>query len=302
MINPTERVERFSGHESFVFRYGWLPKIYRAVASNPTILKDDALATTALGIGRNMVKSLQFWAEATGIIVSDGLGQHRAGPIGNLLLSNDGWDPYLESPESLWLIHWQLSTTAGLAAWNTVFGEGRLIRFDRQKLIATLTARGAALARPLAQSTLEQHASILIQSYYQDARSHDDTSWCPLQDLNLIRAMETDDGRTLYSSEIVTPVGLSPRVFAVAVIDYLRRRGHWTADLSSLLKGDYSPGVVFRLDEYRLRQFITYAATGPLDGALRFVDTADTQGIVLTPNKLAPQYRLWMIEEAMAYA
>lgn len=249
MINASERPERFSGHESFICRYGWLPKIYRAVVANPTLLRDDALATTTLGIGRNMVKSVQFWAEAAGVIVGDGHGQHKTGAIGDILLAKGGWDPYLESLESLWLIHWQLSTAAGLAAWNTVFGEGKLVRFDRQKLVSALAERGTALARPLAQSTLDQHTSIFLQSYHQGDRGHDDTSWCPLQDLNLIHATKTDDGRTLYISEVVAPAGLSPRAFAVALVDCLFRKGRWTADLSDLLKGNYSPGQVFRLDE-----------------------------------------------------
>lgn len=302
MINISERMERFSGHESFVCRYGWLPKVYRAVVSNPTILRDFSLATTTLGIGRNMVKSLQFWAEASGIIVSDGQAQHGAGAIGDLLLSDAGWDPYLESPESLWLIHWQLSTRAGLAAWNEIFGQGRLIRFDRQKLLDALARRSSTLPRPLVSSTLDQHAAIFIQSYYQDERRNDDTSWCPLQDLNLIHATKTDDGRIIYSSEVVAPAGLSPRIFAVSLVDYLSRRGHWTADLGDLLKGDYSPGLVFRLDEYQLRQLIANVEAGPLNGALRFVDTADTQGIVLIPKKLTPQYSVLVKGEALTDA
>jgi hypothetical protein len=47
--------ERFSGHESFVCRYGWLPKVHRAIQNLPTIIKDEESAMQALGIGRNMV-------------------------------------------------------------------------------------------------------------------------------------------------------------------------------------------------------------------------------------------------------
>ncbi|MBU1223689.1 MAG: DUF4007 family protein [Gammaproteobacteria bacterium] len=303
MTNPHERAERFSGHESFICRYGWLPKVFRAVVSNPRVLRDEELAMTTLGIGRNMVKSLQFWAEATGVIIVDGTGMHVPGSVGSRLFAESGWDPYLESLESLWLIHWQLSTNAGLAAWNEVFGEGKLIRFDRQKLINALSQRGAKLARPLAPSTLEQHTSIFIQSYYQAERGTDDTSWCPLQDLGLIKATKTEDGRVLYNTDLATPVGLSLRVFGLALIDFLARQDHsWTADFKSVLKGNYSPGIVFRLDEHQLRQLIESATAGPFHGALRFVDTADTQSIVLTPTTLDPQYHSWAQEEVLEHA
>ncbi|MHB9100943.1 MAG: DUF4007 family protein [Sulfuricella sp.] len=302
MPNEPERAERFSGHESFVCRYGWLPKIFRAVISNPRLLRDDELAMATLGIGRNMVKSLQFWAEATGVIEADRTGIHVPGSIGFRLFAESGWDPYLESLESLWLIHWQLSTHAGLAAWREVFGEGKLIRFDRQRLINGLTQRGSAFARPLASSTLEQHVSIFIQSYYQAERSTDDTSWCPLQDLGLIKSTKTEDGRTLYNTDVAAPMGLSIRVFGIALVDFLARHGDWTADFNNVLKGEYSPGVVFRLDEHQLRQLIENAVAGPFQRALRFLDTADTQSLVLTPKLLDPQYRLWSHEEVLEHA
>ncbi|MBB5192298.1 hypothetical protein HNQ50_003039 [Silvimonas terrae] len=299
MTIGSERTERFSGHESFVCRYGWLPKIYRAVLADARVLRNEEQAMVALGIGRNMVKSLQFWAEATGVIRPSGEGGHAPGPVGGRLFG-DLWDPYLEAQESLWLIHWQLTTRAGLAAWSEVFGEGGTIRFDRARLIQALGQRSAPLVRALAPSTLEQHASIFIQSYLPSEKNADDTAWCPLQDLGLLKAMKTEDGRILYSTDVHVQVGLTPRVFALALVDFLlsqQRSG--TADFHSLLKGAHSPGVVFRLSEHQLRVLLERTMAEPLRGALRFVDTADTQSIVLKPTEIDPQFKLWQQEEAL---
>lgn len=295
--------ERFSGHESFVCRYGWLPKVHRAVQSDPAIIKNEEGAMQALGIGRNMVKSLQFWAESAAVIETNGQGGHTSGLLGSLLLASGGLDPHLESLESLWLIHWRLSTNANMAAWNLVFGEAKLIRFERTRLIAALADRSVNLSRALASSTLEQHASILINSYLPSARSGDDTSWCPLQDLGVLKASKTEDGRTVYSTDVGSPIGLTPRAFAIALVDYVasRGKGEWTADLHSVLKGEFSPGLVFRLDEYQLREFIQVCVDGVLKNALRFVDTADTQSLVLQPKELSPEYRAWAKVEAQEY-
>ena len=295
--------ERFSGHESFVCRYGWLPKVHRAILSEPAIIKNEEDAMQALGIGRNMVKSLQFWAESSGVIEANGQGGHTSGALGSLLLANGGLDPHLESLESLWLIHWRLSTNANMAAWNLVFGEAKLMRFERTRLIAALAERGTKLARALAPSTLEQHASILINSYLPSARSGDDTSWCPLQDLGVLKATKTEDGRTVYSTDVGAPIGLTPRAFAIALVDYMasRGKGEWSVDLHSVLKGEFSPGLVFRLDEYQLRDFIQACVDGVLKDALRFVDTADTQSLVLQPEELSPEYRTWAKVEAQEY-
>lgn len=75
-------VDRFSGHESFVCRYGWLPKVYAAVKTEGTLLRNEESAMNVLGIGRNMVKSLQFWAEATGVLKAAEGGGHEPGPVG----------------------------------------------------------------------------------------------------------------------------------------------------------------------------------------------------------------------------
>lgn len=297
--------DRFSGHESFVCRYGWLPKAYQAVSADPGLLKDEERAMHTLGIGRNMLKSLQFWCEATGVLVPvTGYG-HQPGPIGRKLLDPEqGWDQYLESLESLWLLHWRLCTRAALAAWSEVFGEGRLVRFDRQRLVAALAQRAEGSARPLAASTLEQHAAIFLQSYHQAERNGDDTSWCPLQDLALLRATKEDDGSIIFNTDLRAPIGLSLRVFTIALVEFVASsdQGSSSVDFRRLLKGVNSPGIVFRLDEHELRTLVENVAQGPLHDAMRFVDTSDTQSVVLHYDRIDPYYLLETDKEASVHA
>lgn len=277
---------RFSGHESFVCRYGWLPKVYQAVTQTPTILRNELAAMHMLGIGRNMVKSIQFWGEATGIIAPCAEGGHQPGPMGLRLLGIDGWDRYLESLESLWLIHWWLVSNAKLGAWSEVFGDGRLRRFDRKTLIHRLNVRSRDKARPLAASTLEQHAGMLVQSYLKDERNSDDTSWCPLQDLSLLVQTVTDDGRVAFNVSNRQPLGLTERAFAVCLLDYVRRRGANQSNLAlaDVSRGDFAPGTVLCLEELTVRRYLDQLAGGLLARCLRFNDTADTQTVVINLN------------------
>src|ERR1035437_1834804 len=60
----------FSGHETFVFRYGWLKKAYDAVRENPQSFGDDQAIVT-LGVGKNMVRSIRHWALATGVLAEE---------------------------------------------------------------------------------------------------------------------------------------------------------------------------------------------------------------------------------------
>lgn len=300
-MSSERAIDRFSGHESFVCRYGWLPKVYGAVKKEPSLLRDDERATQVLGIGRNMVKSLQFWGEASGVLQSAGDKGHEPGPVGKVLFGGRSpWDPHLESLESLWLIHWHLTTKGGLAAWGEVFGEGNLIRFERKQLAAALARRGEGVARPLAPSTLEQHAGIFIQSYYQEERGTDDTSWSPLQDLGLMKAIKGEDGRTIFNTESKAPVGLTCRVFGIALTDFIAASDDGNSvEFQRLIRSPGAPGLVFRLDEGQLRLFMEKLGE-LMPGALRFVDTADTQSVVLDLDNMDPQYRLQLDEVAHA--
>lgn len=58
----------FSGHQTFPFRYAWLPKGVAAVREDSRVFRcQDAIAR--LGVGKNMVASIRFWCEALGLIV-----------------------------------------------------------------------------------------------------------------------------------------------------------------------------------------------------------------------------------------
>ena len=50
---------RFSGHETFAFRYAWLPKAFRALKRNAGAFADEDGAMVELGLGKNMVRSLR---------------------------------------------------------------------------------------------------------------------------------------------------------------------------------------------------------------------------------------------------
>ena len=115
-----------------------------------------------------------------------------------------------------------------------------------------------------------------------------------------MKAVKSEDGRLVYNTEAQTPVGLTCRVFGIAVTDFIASSSNGqSVDLQRLLKSPGSPGLVFRLDESQLRTFVSQLAElNP--AAIRFVDTADTQSIIVDPNKIDRQYRLQLEEVAHA--
>src|SRR5438552_2795838 len=88
----------FSGHETFVLRYGWLKKGFDAAVKNPSVFTAED-AVVDLGVGKNMVRAIRHWGLACGVLREEpktrGL---RLTPtdFGNFLFGNSGQDPYLE--------------------------------------------------------------------------------------------------------------------------------------------------------------------------------------------------------------
>ena len=103
---------RYSGHETFVCRYAWLPKVISELGKpgGQHLFKNEDEAMVRLGIGKNMVRSAKFWAESAQIIEERTDGGHQASAFGRNLLGGDGYDTYLERPETLWLLHWKISS------------------------------------------------------------------------------------------------------------------------------------------------------------------------------------------------
>ena len=67
---------KFKGHESFAIRRGWLYKGMKHVRERGDIfLAKDAMEE--LGLGSNMVKSLRYWMQATGLTKETSEGSHR---------------------------------------------------------------------------------------------------------------------------------------------------------------------------------------------------------------------------------
>ena len=61
-------VKKFGAHQTFSPRFGWLKKAFDGVSKNPQIFSDDD-APRHLGVGKNMVDSIAFWATGLAVLL-----------------------------------------------------------------------------------------------------------------------------------------------------------------------------------------------------------------------------------------
>lgn len=248
----------FSGHETFPFRYTWIKKAVDAVARDGCAFQADD-AAVRLGVGKNMVASIRHWGVVTGML-EEGPGrcggrvrQLQATYLGRSLLGDDGWDPFLEDPGTLWLLHWQIaSRPAGATTWWWVFNQFPATVFTRSELLDALQAlvsqRGATR---VTGATLKRDLDVFLRTYAPQARRNtvlEDTLDCPLAELGVIRASRRDQTYALVRGSHDT---LPDGIFAWALAEHLVRRPARapTVTLEDLAFGAGAPGRVFCLDE-----------------------------------------------------
>jgi hypothetical protein len=248
--------ERFSGHESFACRYGWLPKLYELVSTDPSAFDDDEAVMVKLGIGRNMVRSIRFWGDAFGLTESSAGRDVTTTAFAKWLFdSKRGEDPYLEAVASYWLLHWRLTVTANLAAWNVAFLETPEREILRRFLVHKVERRAELRGKAISTDTAKQHVDVFLNCYatarVQREAPPDDVLSCPLQELGLITLSPTADRDDLVELNRAPWPHLDEKTFLRIVLDFWDWNAptDTTMSVRTLLVQSRSPGLALRLDE-----------------------------------------------------
>ena len=179
-----ENVLQLKRHETFSIRNGWLEKALNLINDNNNIFsKKDA--TRILGIGYNMVKSLRYWIEATGIAVIENRRFPELTKFGEFLKSND---KYLDKIDSWWLIHIFLATNNKDAPVFYKFFNLKYSKFDKEYLFNIIKDEFIADGEIItSDSSLKSDIDILIKSYYNYDKSNPENNMsCPLANLKLL--------------------------------------------------------------------------------------------------------------------
>jgi hypothetical protein len=271
----------FSGHETFVFRHSWLKKAVDAVSEDPEVFTRDSAIVT-LGVGKNMVRSIRHWGLATGILAEEPKSRGTrllVSEFGGMVMGPAGCDPYLEDPNTLWLLHWNiLRQDQRCTTWHYVFNSFPSVEFTRASLTQfVLDAARRDEARGLTENSIRRDAEVFLRAYVgsSDTRGTElgeDAFDCPLSELGLIEARQGSD---LYQLQRSPKPTLSDYAFLYALIDFWNGISHAqkTLAFSEIAFRKGSPGTVFRLDENsiadRLEQLDTVTR-----GKLIYTETA----------------------------
>jgi hypothetical protein len=282
-IRPT-----FGGHEKFVFRHGWLKKGVDCVKGDSLIFTHDE-ALVKLGVGKNMVRSIRHWCLATGL-VEENDKINKAHPLqtsnlGEKLLNDQGWDPYLEDIGSLWLLHWQLSTnlTRGFVGY-LLFSKFLEIEFTKRQLANYMSSQFAHYDIHTTSGTIDREIDVCLRTYVPAIRTKlgaiaDETLDCPLAELDILRIIPSDN---IYRFNIGPKISLPLGVFGYALLSFLAStvENRRTITVDECLYQEGSPGQVFKLDENSVVEYLV-SLEEATKGKIRLEDTAGLQQVYL---------------------
>lgn len=272
----------FSGHETFPLRYGWLEKSFYAVENNNLnpFAQLDAIAT--FGVGKNMVNAIKHWALATGFleIIED---SYIPSTYAKKIMSSN-FDPFLESADSMWKIHYELAKNPRNTTIHFIFNYLNESNFDKSTIsLRVLDFLQTHELKIPASKTLSSDISVAISNYAnkQKKTSREDDITSPLTELHLIKTL--DDGR--YSFNFGTKISLSKELFVSCLLDYWENHADTeqtsarTLNFEQILHSPGSPGRIFLLSEKELITRLENIETAS-DGHLMWSETAGIQQLV----------------------
>jgi hypothetical protein len=273
----------FAGHETFVFRYGWLKKGIDAVTEKPNIfLQENALVQ--LGVGKNMVSSIRYWGLATQLLEETTGRDIDTSAIGKKLLLE--WDPFLEDIGSLWLIHWLLVNNSTWAAvWNLAFTGLVNPDFSKQELTDYCLKMAEINKVRAGESTISRDVDCFIRTYLAGRSSKgllEDSFDCPLVELGLIQFLREGER---YRFAVSEKPSLPVEVFGYALLEFMGRFGNErrSFSLQECVYGQASPGQVFKLTENAVVDYLE-RLTELKQGALVLDETEGLKQVYLQDN------------------
>lgn len=270
----------YSGHETFSLRISWLPKAVAAISNGQNPFSDPRKGMEILGIGKNMVQSLAFWVQATGVVKkSETLGLTTT-PFGEIIFNREnGKDPYLENTQTLWLLHWNLcqgwkegDRHRRPYAWHYFVN---VLRDDEITITETVDHFAGApnpSGRELSGVTLRQHFDVFLRTYVDGESSGpravpEETLDSPLTPLRLIRPFserKLASGRREPTYRIQTgpKPSLSPQTFRYCLDEWWENNypNENALTIRQIALDDDSPGRVFRLPEGSIHDIMVLLA------------------------------------------
>lgn len=179
---------KFSGHEKFDCKVEWLSKVL--TYDKELIVNDDTIMS--LGLGANMIKSLNYWIKLFEI-----------DKLKEVLIK----DRFFESIDTLWLMHYNLVKNGSI--YNLFFNRMNLFRFNKDDIFDFLLKFIKENNIKVSENTLKNDIDVFIRLYGD-----------LFKELNII-----SKHHTFYKLNIKNKNEISDKLFLYFLADFIELNG-----------------------------------------------------------------------------
>ena len=233
----------YTGHETFACRSYWLKKGYDFLETENNFSSPEA--TSILGVGKNMVRSIRFWLRAFELVENNKLSSIAK----KIFDSDNGWDPYLEDVNTIWLLHYLLVKNGYAKVYSDFFNDYRKkqVEFSFENL-----ERYIRIQQPeIADKTLKSDINVLKNNYIRPNRkinSIEDSFSVFLQELNLIDQVSSG----VYFFNMRKKHSLDNKIVFYSILDKAYDSSSFSLSFDNLMYERNSPGSIFCLTQEEL--------------------------------------------------
>jgi len=217
---------KFSGHDTFHCKEQWLLKGVQLVDMQGDVSvfrKNEAIPI--LGVGKNMVRSINHWLRAFGLLDEE----NKISEFANLLFLVNKLDPYIENDGSLWLLQYYICRTNFSSIFQLIFlnffADKATLDFSEHQVLNFINRQIQEKGdKKVSENTLILDFKVFIRTYVSPIKNEktvEDDFSAPLLSLNLV----SDTGRknsanqTVYRLNRNTQETISCEIFGYCLLD-----------------------------------------------------------------------------------
>lgn len=248
-----KRKYRLKGHESFILRDGWLTKGIQAVEKDNGVFSKNSGAD-ALGVGTNMAKAIRYWMRTAGVTMDVPQKGVQLTELGKIIAK---YDPYIEDPFTLWILHCKIAGNFEQAtAWNVFFNQMDLTsaftRDDMFKMEQDLILEETG-EEEVSERSLRDDCTAILSMYSEKGEQGDDPEdkkISPFEELGLISRVAK--GKFVKTRPIMNK--LDPLVILFLIMEELNANGSMQIDYTT--DGPGMPGKLLNLNRIMVNDFL----------------------------------------------
>ena len=217
---------KFSGHDTFHCKEQWLLKGVQLVDKQRDVSifrKNEAIPI--LGVGKNMVRSINHWLRAFGLLDEE----NKISEFANLLFLVNKLDPYIENDGSLWLLQYYICKTHFSSIFQLIFlnffADKATLDFSEHQILNFINRQILEKGdKKVSENTLILDFKVFVRTYVSPMKNEktvEDDFSAPLLSLNLV----SDTGRknsanqTVYRLNRSTQETISCEIFGYCLLD-----------------------------------------------------------------------------------